>query len=668
MGVDGDRGSVVKRVEFIRRVAADADRTAQDALKPRRWQQLGTDTASRLVCDIANALSRNPRLSKRTQARRLETLLRGLALHENQASPVARAARRFPAHLRMAVATAIPAGARLELYGSRRRSTALRPEETADTSAPALERDHQASASPDTGQERLGHSTVLLLSHPDRQVANRRLLESAELDPMVVETLGELETELATSTGVCGCAIDQSALTVFDTEAQEALFTTLAEYSSFIAIRVHEGTSLTVSSDRVSQILKMARQLGTHVPHDALWFRPDGTIQETELSFYQNAAELLKSHESASFVLGELTPAEVQLLVAAARARVRAGSFDPELDAKPLTVRFLTGGRSGAKLATVVCGKTPTFVAKITPKERALDEIMRFRTFVQPLNDELSPECHLHGNTAVILFRLVRGDSDSSTPAESLEDRLRNVWDKQWLQSNLEETEQEGVFLKKALMRVAQTLAELNSNVPPPNSNLDSFVNPPATHLDALEREGFVWGLSDSARRARRAAAERVRRMAKSAIVHGDIHLRNVLIRGESEVRLIDYAASGPGHPALDLARFELALYLGPVRQFENEASSVAFQRALSIDRAPLEDLRRRFRDFFQCHVNSACAAGMTEARDAALEVLEKHGGDARDYLAMKFLVAWQNLAIIGSQTGLARAVIIATAEEIAGW
>ena len=40
---------------------------------------------------------------------------------------------------------------------------------------------------------------------------------------------------------------------------------------------------------------------------------------------------------------------------------------------------------------------------------------------------------------------------------------------------------------------------------------------------------------------ARQAAAERFRSMAKSAIVHGDVHLRNVLIRGESEVHLIDY-------------------------------------------------------------------------------------------------------------------------------
>ena len=88
------------------------------------------------------------------------------------------------------------------------------------------------------------------------------------------------------------------------------------------------------------------------------------------------------------------------------------------------------------------------------------------------------------------------------------------------------------MFLAKALTRVAQSLAELNKYTPAPGIDLQSFVNPPATHFDALERDGFVWGLSDCAMTARLAAAERFRNMARSAVVHGDVHLRNVLIRG----------------------------------------------------------------------------------------------------------------------------------------
>ena len=656
------------RDEFIERVAADADRIAQDALALGRGQVPNAGSAVLLVRDVARALRRNPLLSKRTQAHRLGTLLRGLPLRQDELSTLAQVARGFPAHLRATVANGIPASARLAVYGSQRRAPMSTAEKTMEAPSTVGEPDRRGLADSETGEERRAYSTVLLLSHADHQHANRTLLHRAGLDPVVVETPAKLERVLASSSDVCGCAIDQSALMLLDVTDQEALFETLAGYSSFIAIRVHEDAGLQVRRDSASQIIKRVRQLGTLVPHDAISFRTDRIIREAELSFYRNAAELLQSHESTSFVLGDLTSAEAHLLVATARARVRAERLDPTLDSRPLTVRFLAGGRSGARLATVKCGETPTFVAKITSKPLALDEMRRFRTFVQPWNDELRPDCHFHGEAAVILFGLVRGDGGPSLPAESLEKRLCDLWNGQWMQTNPEHVAEDGMFLAKALTRVAKTLAELNKHKPSPEVELQSFVNPPATHLDSVERGGFVWGLSDCAMKARKAAAARFRSMARSAVVHGDVHLRNLLIRGESEVHLIDYAASGPGHPAVDLVRFELALYLGPVRQFEDDATSVAFQKALSIECATLEVLRRGFPDFFQCHINAACAAGMTEARDAALEVLQSHSGDRRDYLATKFLVAWQNLAIIGSQTGLARAVILATAEEIAAW
>ncbi len=656
------------RDEFVGRVAADTEQTAQDALGWLISQGADNHTDVHLVLDVASALSQNRRLSKRTQAHRLELLLWSHPPPRDQESPIAQAARGFPPHLQMAVANAIPAGARLELYGSRRQSETRTAEDTGTTSAPVVETDHQASGSPDTEQATVSYSTVLLLAHPDRLAANRRQIENAGLDTIAVESPSEAKRVLADSAEICGCAIDQSALAVLDTKTQEALFKTLAEYSSFIAIRVHETDALRVSHNKVRQIIKTARQLSTLVPSDAISFRSDGTIQEAELSFYQHAAKLLESHRSTPIIFGDLNSAEAHLLVAATHARVRAERVDTELASGPLTVRFLTGGRSGAKLATVVCGDTPTFVAKITSKNSALEEMRRFKTLVQPWNDLPRLECHFHGEIAVVLSTLFRGDDDPSTPAESLQKRLRDVWNGQWFQDNTEEAKDAGKFLEKALPRVAQTLAELNRKKPPPSGNFQSCVNPPATHLDTLDHRGFVWGFNERAMRARRAASKRVRRMENSAIVHGDIHLRNILIRGESEVHVIDYAASASGHPAVDLVRFELALYLGPVRQFEDEASSVEFQRALSIDRAPLEVLRRSFQDFFQCHINSACAAGMTEARDAALEVVGSHGGNIRDYLAMKFLVAWQHLGFIGSQTGLARAVILATAEDIAAW
>jgi hypothetical protein len=139
-----------------------------------------------------------------------------------------------------------------------------------------------------------------------------------------------------------------------------------------------------------------------------------------------------------------------------------------------------------------------------------------------------------------------------------------------------------------------------------------------------------------------------------------------MLVRGDGDIHLIDFAQSGPGHPALDLVRLELALYLGPVRHFEPEARCVEFQRELSIERTSLGGLRDRFPSFFQCHVNAACARGMIASRDRAIDALHAHHGTSGDYLAAKFLLAWQHLGLIGSHTALARAVIVALAPEIA--
>ena len=56
------------------------------------------------------------------------------------------------------------------------------------------------------------------------------------------------------------------------------------------------------------------------------------------------------------------------------------------------------------------------------------------------------------------------------------------------------------------------------------------------------------------------------------AIVHGDIHLRNILIRDEREPCFIDYAYSGPGHPCFDLVRLESAILFRCFRMTGDEA------------------------------------------------------------------------------------------------
>lgn len=140
-----------------------------------------------------------------------------------------------------------------------------------------------------------------------------------------------------------------------------------------------------------------------------------------------------------------------------------------------------------------------------------------------------------------------------------------------------------------------------------------------------LESGGFNTGLGRDAIRARAIAFARFDKLARTAVIHGDIHLRNMLVADESKVHFIDYGSAGPGHPALDLVRLELSLYTGQVRQFEAESACIELQEALSVHFATLDVLRLKFAPFFQCRVNEVCARRRGKVRHAHVWRFEHH-------------------------------------------
>ena len=644
------------RKEFIAKVAGSSDTIADDALISDFLQNKGIESTVKIICDVVDALHENRYLSERLQANRLERLLIRIPLRQNlYFLSLARSAREFPAHFRVTVANVIPDFAIAEVYSQQNLS--LTPDQEQGSNDLSLEIGRGFSVTEENQRD-----TVLLLSHPDRQGSNLNLLRESQLNPVVVKTYEELLVLLAESAEICGCAIDESFLSLLDKTEQIELLESLANYSTFLVIRVQD-TKLHLSRDCVHKIIKRERRLNTLVPSDVISFQTDGSIRGAELSFFENSAGLLRSHESASFNFRDLTQSESQMLVAALRSRERAESSHLEVGSGPITVQFLPGGFSGAKLLTVDGGETQTLVAKVTTKECALDEMLRFQTFIQNWNSELRPECHYHGNVAVILFSLVRSDSDPSTPARTLESRLNQIWNNHWVNGSTIGTEK--IFLKKALIRVAERLKELNMSTPNQVFDHKFSVNPRGTHLNELIQKGIVWGLGDRVTEALTIASNRKKKMERSSVVHGDIHLQNILIRGESEIHLIDFAVSDLGHPALDLVRYELALYLRQVRHFEGEEKCEEFQRLFSIERAGIECLRDCFPDFFRCDFNDACVAGMASARDSAIKVLGKYHGGILDYLAMKLLVACQHLGFIGSNTGLARGIILVISDRL---
>jgi Ternary complex associated domain 9 len=280
----------------------------------------------------------------------------------------------------------------------------------------------------------------------------------------------------------------------------------------------------------------------------------------------------------------------------------------------------------------------------------------------------LRPKPFFHGDAGVILFSLVPDETNICEPAPMLEQCLKALWDEEIFHTwNDQQRLLETSNLCPGLENITRSIAQLNKERPT-NGEFPCLSNPSIKYIQKMEQRQITWKFCSQAIQARDLAEQQFEQLAESAVVHGDLHLGNILVRGERDMHLIDYAGSGPGHPAIDLVRLELALYLGWFMQTEGEDRYVQFQRRLSLDIADTAKLEHFFGDSYLPAVNKVCIGGCAAARDRVLETVKAHGGSQRDYLAAKYLVAWQSLLMQGRQTSLIRSIINALAPEIASW
>jgi hypothetical protein len=319
--------------------------------------------------------------------------------------------------------------------------------------------------------------------------------------------------------------------------------------------------------------------------------------------------------------------------------------------------KFIPGGRTSAKIASIQINKSgPPLIAKIDTKNSILDEGRRFFTFISNFDTRLQPTVHIHGSAGVIIFGLVDEQTDALQPAPTLESLLQDLW---WMQTysyksqrnNLEEE------LTTAVCHAANKIVSLNMT-PVPSADFIKLSDPYMDALKDAESAGLSWGLDFVFTEERKKAEDIFRRLSDKAVVHGDIHLRNVLIRGNQEAYIIDYARSGTGHPATDLVRLELSLFVNAFRPFFGDSDAVLFQQQLNDPNTTKEDLFAKFPQIACWKVNRVCIVGILESRNRAQDVLKQHGGGHEDYLAAKCLFAWQALLFKDLQVDLCVAVI----------
>jgi hypothetical protein len=613
-----------------------------------------------IVMEVAKRLMARGEIGERVQADRIHAILRRIGLGSSALSDLAVNARELPPGQRNAIAGFLAPNQRRLLLGRRTDAEVTSP--ITDVLQPSIEAGLFEAVSPTDSS----FSTVVLFTGP--QDANKKLLSARGYGPLAWSSLDSVRQDLDQNGDVCACLVEGSALQALDKEAQRGLFNLLGSYSTFLWIRI-EDRFLKLKPMEIRECLRSARCMREEVPAGLLSIQPEATLRESEIQDIDAASEALRARATAEFIPGEISEAQATILMAAVKIHARELQIEGRVELKSLETRFLSEGRSTARIAILRANKNEwPVVAKIDSKDRVLDEMRRFRTFIEPWDNELRPKLHFHGESAVLLFGLVPDERDPFRPAEVLSTRLDSLWNDQIFASKSEqELTREREALAEGAENAARKLGNLNS-LRPRASNLPPRGNPHINIFEALANSGVDWGLPACARAALLKAQDRFRRFDSSATVHGDVHLKNILLRDDRRPHLIDYAGSGPGHPGVDLARLELALFLGPFRQVGSEEDCAAYQRALTFDGASLASLEQRFARLYRCHVNAVCLRGCGVARDMALSVLSSYGGEAADYHAAKYLVAWQNLVMMGRQTGLARATIAVLAPEISNW
>jgi hypothetical protein len=116
-------------------------------------------------------------------------------------------------------------------------------------------------------------------------------------------------------------------------------------------------------------------------------------VQERELSDLKAARKrLVEGGAHGLFIPGELGGLELKLLVAAMSRFSKRRRFNPGAELTQVKTKFLQGGETGARVASVRMNdlRVPVIV-KLDLKDSILDEARRFLTFIHKDNPELSP-------------------------------------------------------------------------------------------------------------------------------------------------------------------------------------------------------------------------------------------------------------------------------------
>jgi hypothetical protein len=491
------------------------------------------------------------------------------------------------------------------------------------------------------------------------------LLKKHRFDALRVADVTMLETLLTEE--VCGIVVSRTWWSCVPSEQQREVLRRLIRQSSFGWFKL-DCKSLPCPQEDLRAILLEER---FNEPSVFEFIYQDGCqLSPADLPHLERASTILTTSASVKLCPAEIQELEARVLIGGASKHIQSRN-SAAIRLTKVETAVLPGGRSGARVLRIVPddGGAP-LVVKMDEDERLREEMRRFRSFVAWWDEQLSPRIYFHAGIGLILFTLMSSSSDEpGRPAPTLEECLESALLGELWQGPYRGPSEDD--LDCLLCRAVCQLKRLNERKCQ-NSVIASAAWIGLESLEETLRKGITWGIADLEGRTRDAFAfrEAARRkllsLSQHAVVHGDVQLRNILVRDNREPHFIDYANSGPGHPCFDLVRLESAMLFQCFRMTEDERTVGRMLFAI-LEGKPEDVVLATFPTLVSSVGNRLAVRTCIRCRTAALSLLDQHGGDEDDYLAMRYVISCQSLLLPQTQKGVVRGCLTALVSLLSG-
>lgn len=559
--------------------------------------------------------------------------------------------------MRQAVTAALPAHLRRLVY-SRPTHTAAQDSQPATPLPPGAD-PPMAPADPIPVTERRDCATVLLLGTFADHEENIQTLVKRGFTPPRVTSVAQL-TELLDHE-VCGVVVARSWWPSIPEGEREGVLRQIVRHSSFAWLKF-DTHHLPCVGEPLRQLLRSVRYA------DPQWddcLCQDGCrLTPHDLDALERIRAVIANAEAVRLCPADIHESQARVLIGAAIKHVRQRNFVGTFRLSRVETTFITGGRSLAKVIRLTPDDDGApLVAKIDAADRLSDEMHRFKRYAQKWDASLNPQLHYHAGTSLIIFGLVESPDSPGKPAPTLEEKLRDVfYGEHWAGEYQGPDEGE---LRKLIDRAVQKVGLLNAI--PSDDACEPKTWTRCGPLEDLRRAKIEWtiqpgdGGDGNALDYVYLAQQRVEVLGTKATVHGDVQLRNILVRDNREPHFIDYATSGPGHPCYDLVRLESAILFYSTRMNGGEHSlSTLFTDIL--DGKGEDAIKAAHPSLCSSRTNRLAVHACITCRQAAIQCAAAYGGTEDDYLAMKYVISCQSLFMLELQSGVVRAQLAALA------